>query len=243
MRTRPVISQQITRIFYGLLVVLLGTSVALHSQAAAQRPGQQAGCDPKLIDALLGVIENDIVPLTNQAVRQGNKIFGAAMLKKSDYSTVIAATNNETANPLFHGEIVAINSYYQMVNNDESKRVAPKDMIFVATHEPCTLCSSAITWGGYDNFYYFFSHEDSRDSFQIGHDLKILKQVFKHEPGGYARRNDYWTAYSIPDLIANCEGQTQVGFASRATQLRQKYQEMSAVYQAGKTGGKNIPLK
>ena len=44
------------------------------------------------------------------------------------------------------------------------------------------------TWGGYDNFIYLFSYEDSRDSFNIGHDLKILKQVFKHDPGGYARQ-------------------------------------------------------
>jgi tRNA(Arg) A34 adenosine deaminase TadA len=34
------------------------------------------------------------------------------------------------------------------------------------------MCMSAITWAGFDNFYYFYSHEDSRDSFAIPHDLK-----------------------------------------------------------------------
>ncbi len=35
--------------------------------------------------------------------------------------------------------------------------------------------SPAITWAGFDNFYYFFTHEDLRDAFAIPHDLKILE--------------------------------------------------------------------
>ena len=37
--------------------------------------------------------------------------------------------------------------------------------------------------GHHDNFYYLYSHEDSRDSFQIGHDLLILEALFKLGPG------------------------------------------------------------
>ncbi len=209
----------------------------------AGRPGARAGCDAELIDRLIEVIERDIVPLTREGVRQGNKIFGAAMLRKSDLSTILAATNRETENPLWHGEVNAIKTYYEMVNADESKRVDPKDVIFLATHEPCPLCASAITWGGYDNFYYVFSHEDSRDAFQIGHDLKLLKEVFKHEPGGYARENAYWTAYNIVDLVDNCAEDTKAAFTKRLDALRQTYAEMSEVYQANKGEAKNIPLK
>ena len=32
-------------------------------------------------------------------------------------------------------------------------------------------------------------YEDSRDSFKIGHDIRILKEVFKQDPGGYAHEN------------------------------------------------------
>jgi hypothetical protein len=36
-----------------------------------------------------------------------------------------------------------------------------------------------------------FSHQDSRDSFAIGHDLKILDALFRLGPGQYARDNAY----------------------------------------------------
>ena len=128
--------------------------------------------DVSLIDRLLDVIENDIVPKTAEGVAHGNKLFGAAILRKEDRSLVLAETNNEMENPLWHGEVHCLKRFYEM---PRAERVDTKDAIFLATHEPCSLCLSAITWTGFDNFYYLFSHEDSRDSFAIPHDLKILK--------------------------------------------------------------------
>ncbi len=107
---------------------------------------------------------------------------------------MLAETNNETENPLWHGEVHALKRFYEM---PKDKRPDTKDCIFLATHEPCSLCLSAITWTGFDNFFYLFSHEDSRDSFAIPHDLKILKEVFRLDPGGYNADNAYWTGYSI----------------------------------------------
>lgn len=221
----------------------IGDHTTSSKTQATLRPGQLADANPRLIHRLIEVIETDIVPLTREGVKKGNKIFGAALLRKSDLSTILAATNRETENPLWHGEISAINSYYEMVNADESKRVDPKETIFLSTHEPCTLCSSAIAWSGYDNYYYLFSHEDSRDAFSIGHDLNILKQVFKHDPGGYARKNDYWSAYSLMDLVDKCEEQTRAGFVERLNRVRQIYDELSEIYQSSKADARNIPLK
>lgn len=195
--------------------------------------------DAQLRTRLLDVIEHEICPLTETGVTQGNKIFGAAILNKSDGSTVIAATNNETANPLWHGEVHAMKLFYEL---PAERRPAPQDCLFLATHEPCSLCLSAIAWGGYDNFFYLFSHEDSRDAFQIGHDLKILKQVFKQDPGGYARQNDYFTGRSIREMSDPTDLDEQADFEHRFTRIKRLYAGFSDTYQASKSGS-DIPLK
>ncbi len=195
--------------------------------------------DIALIDRLLDVIEHDIVPLTERGVASGNKLFGAALLNKSDRSLVLAETNNETENPLWHGEMHTLKRLYEMPRD---RRPDTKDCIFLSTHEPCSLCLSAITWTGFDNFYYLFSHEDSRDSFAIPHDLKILKEVFTLEPGGYNAENAYWTSYSIPKLIAAIgdDGERE-RLQARIRAIAAKYDAMSATYQESKAENE-IPL-
>ena len=86
---------------------------------------------------------------------------------------MLAETNNEIENPLWHGEVHALKRFYEL---PASARPDTRDCVFIATHEPCSLCLSAITWTGFDNFYYLFSHEDSRDSFAIPHDLRIIER-------------------------------------------------------------------
>ena len=141
-----------------------------------------------LLARLLEVVEQEIVPLTAEGVKQGNKLFGAAILQKTDGALVVAGTNRETECPLWHGEVSTIKNLYDL---PDDRRPAPKDCIFLSTHEPCSMCLSAITWAGYNNFYYLFSYQDSRDSFNIPHDLKILQQLFGCQNGEYTRTNSY----------------------------------------------------
>ncbi len=191
-----------------------------------------------LLNRLLDVIENDIAPLTRREIARGNKLFGAAILLKSDLSLVIAETNNEVENPLWHGEMHAIKKLYE---RDRATLPDPKDCIFLATHEPCSLCLSAITWGGYDNFYYLFSHEDSRDSFAIPHDLKILREVFTLEPGGYNARNAYWQSHNIMQTIASLDRGSREALLQRTDDLTALYADLSDAYQRNK-GHAGIPL-
>jgi tRNA(Arg) A34 adenosine deaminase TadA len=100
---------------------------------------------------------------------------------------------------------------------------------------------SAITWAGFDNYYYFYSHEDSRDSFAIPHDLVILKEVFGLEPGGYRRANAFWTAYSIADLIEAEDEPLRTELLARQQRIRDRYGALSAQYQESK-GDNDIPL-
>lgn len=194
--------------------------------------------DVSLIDRLLDVIEHDIVPKTEDGVADGNKLFGAAILRKSDRSLVLAETNNETENPLWHGEVHCLKRFYEM---PKAERVDTKDAIFLATHEPCSLCLSAITWTGFDNFYYLFSHEDSRDSFAIPHDLKILKEVFTLDPGGYNAENAYWKSYSLRRLVRDLPETERTRLETRIKTISDKYDALSTDYQDGKADN-DIPL-
>ena len=194
--------------------------------------------DISLIDRLFDVIENDIVPKTEEGVAHGNKLFGAAILRKDDRSLVLAETNNETENPLWHGEVHCLKRFYEMPKAD---RPDTRDCIFVSTHEPCSLCLSAITWTGFDNFYYLFSHEDSRDSFAIPHDLKILKEVFTLDPGGYNAENAYWKSYSLRKLIRALPTADRERLETRATAIAARYDQLSSEYQDSKADN-DIPL-
>jgi tRNA(Arg) A34 adenosine deaminase TadA len=194
--------------------------------------------DVSLIDRLLDVIEHDIVPKTAEGVVHGNKLFGAAILRKSDRAVVVAATNNETENPLWHGEVHCLKRFYEM---PKAERVETRDAIFLATHEPCSLCLSAITWTGFDNFFYLFSHEDSRDSFAIPHDLKILKEVFTLDPGGYNAENAYWKSFSIRRLARALPEAERRRLEERIERISKRYDELSETYQASKADN-DIPL-
>ena len=194
--------------------------------------------DAFFINRLFDVIEHDVAPKTQQGVGRGNKLFGAAILRKDDLSVVIAETNNELENPLWHGEMHALKRFYELPKAD---RPETKDCIFVSTHEPCSLCLSAITWSGFDNFYYLFSHEDSRDSFAIPHDLKILKEVFTLDPGGYNAENAYWKSYAIHRLARALPQAEREPLENRFVALSALYDRMSETYQASKAEN-DIPL-
>jgi len=194
------------------------------------------------LDRALSVIENEVVPKTQEGVRGGSKLFGAAVLKKADLSTVVASTNTEAGNPLLHGEIQAINQFYDI---PKDRRPAAKDSIFISTHEPCPLCLSGISWAGFDNFFYLFTYEDSRDAYGIPHDIVMLDEVFRCPKGSYNEKNTYWNAWGLRDLIATAGPGERAKLEERVAALKVVYAEMSAIYQKAKAEGKgaDVPLK
>ena len=195
-----------------------------------------------LMGRLLDVISDDILPLTESAVTRGNKVFGAALLRKSDFSTYLAETNNEMESPLHHGEMHLLKRYYEL---PADSRLPTNDLLFLSTHEPCSLCLSAITWSGFDNFFYFFSHEDSRDAFAIPHDLKILKEVFDVDPGEYNRSNAFWESHGILTWIehnkTDIPADKFVMFSEQIEAIKRRYTTASDLYQSSKTDNQ-IPL-
>lgn len=201
-----------------------------------------------LVSRFLDVIEFNIAPMTQRGVGTGNKLFGAAILKKSDLSLVLAETNNESENPLWHGEIHAIKRFYEL---PAETRPNPRDCIFLATHEPCSLCLSGITWGGFDNFYYLFSYEQTRDSFGIPHDIRILREVYAvpdpdrdEAPADrplYNRVNAFFQSHDIQQMIAALDRSHKELLVARVDDLNAAYNHLSAAYQRDK-GKAGIPL-
>ena len=193
----------------------------------------------KALEKFLNVFVKEILPLTEKGVKEGNKIFGAAILKKEDFSLVIAGSNNEIDNPMWHGETHTLKKFYEI---DKNSRPSEKDCIFLSSHEPCSLCLSAITFAGFDNFYYLFPYEITNDQFSIPHDLKILKEVFKVDNGDYNKENSYWKSHNINMLIEELSSSKKEKFMSQLKEIKKNYVALSNKYQKSKN--KNfIPLK
>ena len=192
-----------------------------------------------LLNKFLDTFKNDILPLTIKGVDNGNKIFGAAIINKDDNSLVVAGSNNETENPIWHGEIHTLKKFYEL---NKKMRPKEKNCIFLSSHEPCSLCLSAITFSGFDDFYYLFPYESTNDEFNIPHDLNILKEVFDIKDGKYIKENSYWRSYNINILLNKLKDTNKERLIESFNEIKQTYIDLSKKYQSSKDTN-FIPLK
>lgn len=199
-----------------------------------------------LVNTLLDTTVNTIIPLTAKGVSSGSKLFGAAIFKKDTLELVHASTNNEQVSPLLHGETNCIQEFFTQIPKES--RPSPKDCVFYATHEPCSLCLSAITWAGFNEFYYLFTYQDSRDEFSIPYDLQILEEVYRVKAPGdteetlknrplYNRDNHFFTSRSVADVVDTVEESKANEFKQRVKLIKEQYYELSKTYQEGKVKG------
>ena len=193
----------------------------------------------KALEKILNIFLKEVLPLTEQGVAKGSKIFGAAIIKKDNLSLVVAETNNEIQNPLWHGEMHTLKKFYEL---DANTRPKEKDCMFLSSHEPCSMCLSAITFSGFDNFYYLFPYESTSDEFNIPHDLNILKEVFNITDGNYINKNSYWESYNINNLINELEDSKKKKLINSFNDIKKTYIDLSIKYQKSKDKN-SIPLK
>ena len=192
----------------------------------------------KAVKKILNIFLKEVLPLTEKGVAKGSKIFGAAIIKKSDLSLIVAETNNEIENPLWHGEMHTLKKFYEL---DVNKRPNEKDCMFLSSHEPCSMCLSAITFSGFDNFYYLFPYLETNNEFNIPHDLNILKEVFNISDGKYNKENSYWKSQNINLLIDNLPILEKEKVLNILDEIKKRYLILSSQYQKNKDGN-SIPL-
>lgn len=174
----------------------------------------------QLFNRLMDVIEYEIAPLTRRRVAVGCKVFGAAVLRASDLSVVVAETNMEAFSPLWHGEVYAIKQFWELQGHPD-----PKDCLFLATHQPCCMCASAVAWSGFPQLYYLFGYESTGRDFNIPHDQKMIRELF-----GCAAPAEDSSYYASRPLLSLCDTEAA---RARFERVRALYAELSAVYQAG----------
>lgn len=180
--------------------------------------------DDAFFHHMLDVIENDIVPQTLRGVKMGSKVFGAALLRRDTNALVVASTNHEASSPLWHGEVYAIKEFYEL-----QRHPAPQDCMMLATHQPCCMCASAIAWGGFPEVWYLFGYEQTGADFNIPHDQKMIRDVFKTtEPNP---DNSYYTMRSLLSLLPELKDRNRA--EARIETIRHQYAKLSGIYQSG----------
>ena len=152
----------------------------------------------KLCSQLLGVIEKKFFLKQGREFERVTRLLEQLFCAKRIYpwSSPVPIRKRKK---LFHGEMATLNAFY---NLPASTRLKTSECLFLSTHEPCSLCLSAITWTRFDNFYYLFGYEETKEAFQIPHDLKILQEVFKPPDGNYARQNMFWKSHDVRKLAS-----------------------------------------
>jgi tRNA(Arg) A34 adenosine deaminase TadA len=198
-----------------------------------------------LLDALCTCIDKDIHPLSARAVAAGSKLFGAAILRKSDLSVVYADTNQERGSPLWHGETWTLKQFFEI---PAEQRPQVKDCLFLTTHEPCSLCLSAILWSGFDNFIYMYTYEETHHVFECHGDLDIFNDVFnvcEAETARQASLDGKWAqirpqyklrssrlvALSFAELLAAItDEKIQAEYLTKVEQIKRSYGRLSEAY-------------
>jgi len=92
--------------------------------------------------------------------------FGAVFVRAADREVMATGVNNRSANPSFHGEIVAINDYVARHGNRGWEEV-----ILYTTGEPCPMCMSTLVWARIGGVVYGTSIEKLQ---QFGIDQILL---------------------------------------------------------------------
>mmetsp|Transcript_4487 Transcript_4487/g.11454 ORF Transcript_4487/g.11454 Transcript_4487/m.11454 type:complete len:201 (-) Transcript_4487:270-872(-) len=88
------------------------------------------------------------IGLAKEAVREGGAPFGALIVDPVEDAVVVVGKNHAGQNPLWHGEMDAMNAL--------AAQLAPRPVFgnaggleLYTTAEPCPMCAAAVVWSGF----------------------------------------------------------------------------------------------
>lgn len=146
------------------------------------------------LETMLLAVRDQLLPLTRQEVAQGNHVFGGLILDKNTLQTLVAGSNKRMESPLFHGEIDTLNRFFKLPH-----RPPVKDLIFLASHDPCPMCAASIAWAGFTELWTLFDYEDVADDFAMPVDLIMFRELFGCE--GVKAKNPFFTKHSLKKAL------------------------------------------
>ncbi|EHM10500.1 cytosine/adenosine deaminase [Thermanaerovibrio velox DSM 12556] len=169
---------------------------------------------------MLDVIEHRILPLTEDFVRKGHNLFGGAVLDPVSLDPIVVGSNRRSDNPVFHGEVETLLRFYE-----QKDRPKAEETVFLATHEPCCMCFSALAWCGFKEAWYLFDYTETDKDFNMPDDLIMLKELFGSQD--IRRRNSYLNLYSIKEAAKQSEDAERL--MARIESLKEKYKALPVV--------------
>ena len=173
--------------------------------------------DIEKIEKILDVIRDEILPLTEYEVTHGNHVFGGAILRADTFTSVMVGSNNRVENPLFHGEIDTLIRFFKL-----PVRPRTDELVFLATHEPCPMCASAVAWAGFREIWVLFGAREMEDEFGMHVDVEISRELFGTKE--VRPDNKFFKKHSITEAVEKLAPEK---FTETIAEIRKRYAAMN----------------
>jgi tRNA(Arg) A34 adenosine deaminase TadA len=151
--------------------------------------------DAEKVKMLLEVIRDEILPLTESESARGNAPSGSAILRADTLTSVMVGADNRITNPIFHGDIDAINRFFKLPVHPPAE-----ELIFLASHDPCPLCAAAIAWAGFKELWVLFDQDAIEPKGSLKTSISMYRDIFGVE--GIRHENSFFTRHSIKRAVA-----------------------------------------
>jgi tRNA(Arg) A34 adenosine deaminase TadA len=107
----------------------------------------------------------------------------------------MVGADNRVTNPLFHGNIDAINRFFKLPVHPPAET-----LIFLVTHDPCPMCAAAIALAGFKELWVLKGYEDVEQDCSLKESHAMYRDIFGVD--GIRHENNFFTRRSIRKLVA-----------------------------------------